>query len=328
MTAKADSGVVVLDAGATVRAYTESWLADRAGRRRRESTVREYGYRLERWVLPAIGRMRLREVTVLDIEDLFDGLVSSGLSRGTVGSVKNALAAMLQDAVRARHLQLNVARLAQMPEAGASDTKQVEIPTDDQVRALVNQCRGSGLEPIVSVCVGTGARIGEALAMQWTDVDLDLGLWRVSRTITKGSDGSAQIGQRTKTGRSREVALTEDVVACLRQQRRVVTKARIKSAYWQDHDLVFPTSIGTARDPHNVRRELKPRAVAVGFPGSFHALRHWFASIAVTLVPDVTVAKVLGHAHTSTTTDLYAHLRASDAAQIAAAVSAAVRGTR
>jgi integrase len=91
---------------------------------------------------------------------------------------------------------------------------------------------------------------------------------------------------------------------------------------------VFPTSIGTARDPHNARTVLKPLAVASGFPGSFHALRHWFASIAVTLAPDVTVSKVLGHARTSTTTDLYAHLRASDAARIAVAVSVAVNASK
>ncbi len=106
----------------------------------------------------------------------------------------------------------------------------------------------------------------------------------------------------------------------------VVTKIQVKSAYWQDCDLAFPTSIGTAQDPHNLRRALKPLAMEAGFPGSFHALRHWFASIAVTLVPDVTVAKVLGHARTSTTTDLYSHLRASDASRIAVAVNVALTG--
>ena len=46
------------------------------------------------------------------------------------------------------------------------------------------------------------------------------------------------------------------------------------------------------------------------------------------IIPDVTVSKILGHARTSTTTDLYAHLRASDASTAAVAVSVAVKQAR
>lgn len=326
MNGKADAGVPVLDAGATVKAYAEAWLLERAGRRRRESTVREYGYRLRQYVIPTLGRLRLSAVTMVDVEDLLDALVARGLSRGTVIAIRNALAAMLQDAVRARQLSVNVARLAQLPEIGTSDKPPIAIPTDEQVRKLMDKCRDTDLAPILAVCVGTGARIGEVLAMQWADVDLKLGVWKVSRTLTRGLDGSTKIGQRTKTGQAREVALTPEVVDELRKHRKATAAARVASAYWQDNDLVFPTSIGTAQDPHNVRRALKPLAAAAGFPGSFHALRHWFASVAVTLAPDVSVSKVLGHARTSTTTDLYSHLRETDAARIAVAVSVAVKG--
>lgn len=328
MNGKADAGEPVLDAGATVKAYADLWIKDRAGRRRRESTVREYGYRMDHYIIPTLGKMRLKEVTVVDVEDLLDALVSKGLSRGTVIAIRNALAGMLQDAVRSRHLAVNVARIAQLPEIGTSDSTPVEIPTDEQVKALVTQCSGTELATIVAVCIGTGARIGEVLAMRWTDIDFDLGIWRVSRTLTRDLAGSAVIGQRTKTGHSREVALSPDVIVDLRRQRTTVAKGKVKSAYWQEHDLVFPTSIGTVQDPNNVRRTLKPLATAAGFPGSFHALRHWFASIAVTMFPDVTVSKVLGHVRTSTTTDLYSHLRSSDAAQIAVAVSVAVKGAK
>lgn len=326
MSAKADAGESVLDAGAPLSKYVEGWLQARAGKRRRESTVREYGYRLERWVLPTIGGLRLREITVVDVEDLLDGLLAKGLTPGTVAAIRNALAALMQDAVRARHLTSNPARLAQLPESATGPAKPVEVPTDEQVRALLAAVEGTDLAPIVSLCVGTGARIGEVLAAQWQDLNLDAGVWRVARTITRNRDGVAVIGTRTKTGRAREVVLPESVVSLLRRQRAAGAKARMRSGYWQDFDLVFPSSVGTPRDPHNLRRELKRHAAAVGFPGSFHALRHWYASMAVTLVPDVTVSKLLGHARTSTTTDLYAHLRESDAARVAVAVTVAVMG--
>ncbi len=326
MTARADEGETVLDAGATLSTYSETWLADRAGRRRRESTVREYGYRMKTWVLPTLGRLRLREVTVLDVEDLLDSLVAQGLSPATVTAVRNALAALMQDAVRARHLRTNVARMAQMPEVVERHESRVKAPTDEQVHALIVKVSGTDLAPIVDVCAGTGARIGEVLAMRWADVDLDAGSWRVSRTLTRNLGGSTIVGQRTKTGESRAVPLQPVVVKSLRVQSRKVAEARLRSAYWQDHDLVFPSTIGTAQDPHNVRRALKPHTTAVGFPKAFHALRHWFASYAVTVATDVQVAKVLGHARTSTTVDTYAHLRPSDAVRITDAVGEALAG--
>lgn len=327
MTARADQGETILDAGATLRAYCETWLTDRAGKRRRESTVREYAYRMNKWVLPKLGSLRLREVTVIDVEDLLDGLVAKGLAAGSVVAIRNALAALMHDAVRARHLRVNVARMAQLPESVAGRGKPVVPPTDEQVKALVKHVAGSDLAPIVAVCAGTGARIGEVLAMRWDDVGLDVGVWTVSRTVTRNLEGSAVIGHKTKTGETRVVPLRTEVVKALRAQSKKVAAAQLRSAYWQDQGLVFPSSIGTVQDPHNVRRALKPHLTAIGFPGSFHSLRHWFASFAVTIASDTQVAKVLGHARTSTTSDIYAHLRHSEAARITDAVGERLEGT-
>lgn len=323
MTSKADVGVPVLDAGALIAHYAEVWLKDRAGRRRAESTIREYEYRFDRWILPAIGHRRLRDLTVVDVEDLFDELAAQQLARSTIKSIRNALAAMLSDAVRARHLTTNVARFAQLPEDAVDPEKQ-PIPTDADISALLEAARGSDLEPVLRLCVGTGARIGEVLAAKWEDLDLEAGVWRVSRTLTVNRAGQTIIGKRTKTRRDREVFMTPELKAEIRRQRAKVASLRMAALHWEDNDLVFPTVIGTPQDIHNARRDLKVFTTKVGFPGSFHAIRHWFASKAVTIAPDVVVAKVLGHARTATTNDLYAHLRESDAARIAVAVNVAV----
>ncbi len=135
MLTRRESGQVLLDAGATLATYGRAWLEDRAGRRRRESTVREYGWRLEKYVYPAIGGVRLRRLTALDVEDMLDGMASRGLSESTLRSVRNALAALLQDAVRARHLQGNVARSAQLPE-DVKVPRQAVAPTAQQVARL------------------------------------------------------------------------------------------------------------------------------------------------------------------------------------------------
>ncbi len=116
------------------------------------------------------------------------------------------------------------------------------------------------------------------------------------------------------------------MVKALSDHSRTVAKVRLQAIHSEDLDLVFPTSIETPQDFRNLSRALKPHASALGFPGSFHSLRHWFASYAVTIASNVQVAKLLGRARTSTTTDTYAHLRQSDAARITDAVGEVLRG--
>ena len=118
--------------------------------------------------------------------------------------------------------------------------------------------------------------------------------------------------------------LQEWLASELRIQRRSVAEARLRATVWRDDDLVFPSSIGTPQDPHNLRRALKPHAERVGFPGSFHALRHWYSTEALEHVSIVQVAKALGHARTSTTTDLYGHQSDDAGERIAVAVTVAV----
>jgi len=324
MLSRADSGTPITDSGVTLSAYVEVWLADRAGRRRRESTVREYAWRLSKYVLPVLGGLRVKAIHVHHVEDLLDGIAAQGLSRSTVRAVRNALAAVLSDAVRARHLAVNVAAQAQIPE-GASIARATRAPTSLEVQGLLQVASGTDIEPLLVLLMGTGARIGEALGMKWSDLDTASKAWTVARTVTRDARGAVVIGERTKTGESRRLWLPDEVMDALLHQRRMVARAKIAAVIWQDHDLVFPTVIGTAQDPRNVRKVLRPLAASAGFPGSFHALRHHFASVAVTTAPDVTVSKLLGHAKTATTTDLYAHLRDDDAVRIAVAVSVAVK---
>jgi integrase len=327
MLSRADSGVPALDVSATLRAYSVAWLRDRAGRRRSASTIREYRWRLNTYVLPRIGGIKVSALTVVDVEDVLDDLAAAGLSTATIKGTKNALAAMLTDAKRARQLGVNVATEARMPDV-VSPIRPRVVPTPTQVVELLDATAGTDLGVLVVLLAGTGARVGEALGATWGDFDLDVGTWRICRTMTRDLNGAAVLGTRTKAGGERSVALPADAVAALREQRARIAQCRLAAgSAWHDLDLVFPTSVGTVRDSNNARKELRQAAPA--FPGSFHGLRHAFATAAVSVLPsDAAVAKVLGHARRATTTDLYGHLRADDSRAVADVVAAQLAAAR
>lgn len=323
MMRRKETGEPVVDASVTVGEFARTWLRDTAGRRRAESTVREYSRRLDRFVLPTLKDKRLSEVSPLDVETMLDAAADSGLSRSSLQGIKNALSAMLSDAVRGRQLRINVASSARLPEVAATTTK--AHATMEEVGQLLDAADGSEMGDLLVLLTYTGCRIGEALGAKWTDIDLESGRWILSRTTTLNLAGQVVVGERTKTGEARLVNLQPPAAEALRSQRARVASARLKAGQlWKDNDLVFPTSIGTPTDARNLRKDLTTLAKESGYRHSFHELRHVFATIAASEVSMSALSKVLGHRRLATTSDLYSHLYAPDAARATAAVARAL----
>lgn len=320
MVTRKETGETVLDRGISLSDYTRKWLEGPAIKGRRESTVREYKRRLETYVLPVVGRRKLGRLTATDIELVLDRAASRGLSESSLRGVRNAISAALNEAVRSRDLRNNVAQEARLPEVSATNVK--DRATLDEVVALLQAASGSDLDNLLTLLVFTGCRIGEALGAQWSDFDLDAGRWRLSRTTTLSLDGQVVLGDRTKTGEARLVHLQSEAVTALRAQSARVAGQRLKAgALWQDHDLVFPTGVGTPQDSRNLRKDLREIAGRAGYRHSFHELRHVFATIAASEVSMASLSKILGHRRMATTSDLYAHLYDPDAVKATEAVS-------
>lgn len=323
MVTRKETGETVLDRGISLADYTQKWLEGPAFKGRRESTVREYKHRLETYVLPLIGRRKLGRLTVTDIELVLDLAAERGFSQSSLRGLRNAISAVLNEAMRSRDLRNNVARAARLPEVTPSRAK--DRATLDEVAALLAESKGGELHELLVLVIYTGCRIGEALGAKWSDFELDAGRWQLSRTTTLNMDGQVVLGDRTKTGDARLVHLQPDAVAALRAQSARVAALRLKHGkLWQDHDLVFPSSIGTPQDARNLRKDFRLIAEKAGYRHSFHELRHVFATIAASEVSMASLSKVLGHRKLSTTSDLYAHLYDPDAAKASKAVSDAL----
>ena len=107
--------------------------------------------------------------------------------------------------------------------------------------------RGLDLPEIVDTMLGTGARIGEVLAIRRADVDLtaDPPTVTITGTIVKNRRQPAP-----KTDYSyRALVLPSFTAAALRRQ--------IGRSFPTDEDLVFPSRTGGPRQADNVRRQLR-----------------------------------------------------------------------
>jgi len=142
-------------------------------------------------------------------------------------------------------------------------------------------------------------RSEEARALTWEHVDLEAGTISVWRPVRARGD--------TKTNRSRRtLKLPEIAVEALRGQRERQARERAGAGeLWQEHGLVFATSVGTGYESHNLRRDFR-RAAGLGARWVPKELRTSFVSMmSFQGVPVEEIARLAGHASSRTTEVIY-----------------------
>jgi integrase len=191
------------------------------------------------------------------------------------------LKAVFQAAVRRGYLRENPWRhVKQVKEA----EKEIRVLTAAEVERLLAACPTLMWRVLVFILVTTGLRRGEALALEWRDVDLDNGLLHVR----------CKDGHRTKSGRNRIVPLVPAAIALLR-----ALQAEASGSH------VFETERGPVG--LNRVREFREIVRAAGIPAcTLHDLcRTYVSSLAMAGVNEAVAQKPAGHASIGTTLTHY-----------------------
>lgn len=284
-------------------AFLTDWL-DRIEGSVRPATIERYRGLTRTHLMPRLGSMRLTALAPSDVERLMRSMVAAdGLSPRTALHARAVLRTALKDGERRGLLNRNVAALARAPRA---PQRQVRVLTPEQVTDLLRRIEGDPLQPLVTFAIGMGARLGECLALRWSDLADDFTSVTFRYSLHRGA--LAEL----KTERSRRtLPVPRYVQAALRRQQVLQeSERRLYEHRWQDGDFVFTTSIGTPLDQTNVGHAFRRLLDRVGFPRMrFHDLRHQSASLLLASGADLrTVMGWLGHSQIGITANLYTHL--------------------
>lgn len=300
------SGSTALDSTMTLTDYCAVWEAGPLLASDRSPATRSW-YRTQiRHIVASIGRHRLDRLRASHVETLVATLREAGRAASTIRGCQTVLRAILATAQRDGLVATNVAAQVSRPKVGATLARALST---DEVAALLSAMDGHRLRALVIFLLGTGVRRSEALALSWTDVDLDAGTVDIRGSLTR--TGGALVVGPTKARAQRHLALAPSVVATLRAHRSAQRAARLAvGSAWTDSGFVFVSQIGTPWEPRNVSRAITAAARKAGLAGvSAHTLRHTFASHSLTAgVPLSTTSKLLGHASVAITADTYGHL--------------------
>ena len=257
-----------------------------------------------------IGNKPLRELTAGDVRGGLEAL-SDRLSTRYLQIAKASLARAIRYAEAHDLVGRNVATLVDPPKGAVG--RPSRSLTLEQALALLDAARESRLNAYVVLSLTVGIRTEEARELRWDHVDLDGGPG-AARPVPPSVAvwHSVRQGGDTKTAKSRRtLALPQTAIEALREHRKRQAEDRLAAgALWQDHGLVFASSIGTPLDGANVRREFRKitQAAGLGTGWAPRDLRHTFVSLmSADGVPIEEIARLAGHNQTSTTELVYRH---------------------
>ena len=322
----------------TVVEHFDQWLD---GLRKEPSTIASYRKNVRLHVTPHIGALRLEQLTGTRLTKLYRHLEQSGrvdgqggLSPRTVRYVHTIIHAGLKAAVRDGLVLANAADKADPPSAKAAAAPEMKFWTAPQLRSFLGHDPEHELAMAWRLVANTGMRRGEALALQWRDVDWATGRLSVRRSVTavktKGA-GEQLVTGKPKSGRARVVDLDPTTLAALRAYR--AQRAEISLPLAKDDALVLGTVDGATRHPERFTRawsaavERAQRDLPDLPAIRLHDLRHTHATILLGAgTPVKVVSERLGHASATITLGVYAHVMPGMQAEAAATFASLLAG--
>jgi integrase len=307
--ADADRGTLPGPANLTVEQYLTSWLADSVKGTVSRATYDSYKRDVYHHIIPELGRRKLKELTPGDIRRLYRKMADKELKDRSIEYVHTTLRKSLKAAVVDRLINYNPTdgvRPIKTPTGAAKESKAL---APYQVKVLLEEAAESRFEALYVVAIYTGLRRGELLGLKWTDVDLDKGTLRVQRSLDV--DGTFKTPKNQAARRA--LKLTSRALEALRAHKVRQNAERLQAGTrWQDHNLVFPNTIGKPMNAGNFyRREFQPLLKRAGLANegfTIHSLRHTFATtLADRGVHPSTAQKMSGHSDIRMTLSIYTH---------------------
>jgi integrase len=307
--ADADRGTLPGPANLTVEQYLTSWLADSVKGTVSRATYDSYKRDVYYHIIPHLGRRKLKELTAGNIRRLYRKMAEKGLKDRSIEYVHTTLRKSLKAAVVDRLINYNPTdgvRPIKTPTGAAKESKAL---APYQVKVLLEEAAESRFEALYVVAIYTGLRRGELLGLKWTDVDLDKGTLRVQRSLDV--DGTFKTPKNQAARRA--LKLTSRALEALKAHKVRQNAERLQAGTrWQDHNLVFPNTIGKPMNAGNFyRREFQPLLKRAGLANegfTIHSLRHTFATtLADRGVHPSTAQKMSGHSDIRMTLSIYTH---------------------
>jgi integrase len=286
--------------------YSKTWLEAYIKPLREASTYERYEGVLRNHVNPSLGSKPLDQVKRSDIKNLVLKLHQKGLSKSSLELVRDVISGPMGYAIDEEILAANPVTGIFKHLKLERDRKLTKDPlTYEEVDLFLECCQKHFADyyEFFLCAFRTGMRLGELLGLKWGDVDFNSKFILVQRSYKRGHLG------KTKTGKTRRVDMSDQLLAALKRLQTERKKQALKHGLGEPVEIIFHQG-GNHMEQNFVNKLFKRILKKAGIRElNFHYIRHTYASLLLSNGESpVYVKEQLGHSKIGTTVDIYGHL--------------------
>ena len=235
-------GPLSLPATLTVEKYLSRWLTDNVEGKLARASHDAYKRDVHYHIIPSLGRRKLKDLSTTDIRRFYRKKRDEGLSNRSLEYIHTTLRKALEDAKNDGIITRNPTDGVRPHKTPQGAAKESETLCTIQIAGLLSAASGNRWEALYVVALHTGLRRGEILGLRWEDVDLEEGTISVKRSLDV--DGTLKTPKNPASRRT--LKLTPRALAALKAHKVRQHEERLKAEAdaWDDHNLVFPNTIG------------------------------------------------------------------------------------
>lgn len=288
--------------------WLAEWLKNYVQPSSKARTYKRYAIIVEKHLIDDLGEYELDDLTAIHIQRYVTELLQNGnkitkkgLSVNSVNGIITIIKSTLKLAFMLGLCKEYVGDKIKRPKAQSKIVDCFSIAEQKKIEQAVLRDKRPKTYGII-LCLYTGLRIGELLALEWKDIDLKKGILTVNKACYDGKDEDGNICHIIDTPKSqtsrREIPLPRQLLSSLRDLRK-----KVKS------DLVVCEPTGKVVPVRSYQRTFELLLHRLHIPRKgFHSLRHTFATRALECGMDVkTLSEILGHTNPSITLNRYVH---------------------
>ena len=284
-------------------------------------------------ILPVFGDYKLDKLTTPIIQQQVNKWADKA-NKGEKGAyanysfLNNINRRILQYGVTMQVIQHNPTRDVIIPRKQQNKEHKVKFFSNQELKQFLDYLEDldqSSYENffdyvLYKTLLASGCRIGEALALEWSDIDLKKGTISISKTLNRYQETNTP---KSKAG-LREIDIDKATVSLLKQYKK---RQQVQS--WQlgrSEGIVFTPFTTKYAYACLLRKRLQSHFKAAGVPDiSFHGFRHTHATIMLYAgIEAKDLQYRLGHSNISMTLNTYVHATKEGAKKAVSIFEAAI----
>ena len=230
------------------------------------------------------------------------------MAPATIKRIYNIMQSICHFAVTQNYLKETPCRGVILPSKDVTKDDKRKSLSEEELPRFIALFEGySVLNTIIKVLLFTGMRSGEALGLQWSDIDFDKRLITVNHTLSDVGGKHFLTTPKTKTSK-RTIYMSETLIEVLKEHR--IKQHELNFVFGSEFahpEMVFTSDRGNYKDRSSLNTSFRRFLKNTEFDFmTLHCLRHSNATLLLNSGVDLkVVSEHLGHSDVGTTANIY-----------------------